>query len=97
MFKMIETPTSSQIKAYGYDPISKTLAIVFTRGSGAAYHYSDCPQEVADGLAKADSVGKYFGANIKGKFAFTKVDASVPDEAQKDAAAPKPAEATAEA
>lgn len=96
MFKMIETPTSSQIKAHGYDPLSKTLAIVFTRGDGSPYHYAEVLQDVADGLAKADSAGKYFGAHIKGKFAYTKVDASVPEDPPKDAAAQKPAEATAE-
>ncbi len=61
---------SSQVEAHGYDSISKTLAVKFVRGS--VYHYADVPQEVYEALKSAESVGKFFGKEIKGKYEFTK-------------------------
>ena len=57
--------TSSQVKAIGYDEDTKTLAVSFTRGSGAIYHYPDVdPQTYADFIA-AESIGSFFGKHIK--------------------------------
>jgi hypothetical protein len=66
---------SSQIAAWGYDAEAKVLGIQFhaSRGGGAepsVYHYADVPLEVADAFAAAPSKGKFFGASIKGKFAY---------------------------
>lgn len=56
---------SNQVAAVGYDPITKTLAVTFTRGTGAVYHYPNVePKTHADFIA-AESIGKFFGANIK--------------------------------
>jgi len=54
---------SSQIEAIGYDAGSKTLAVRFKGGS--VYHYDDVPAEVHAALAKAESVGSHFHANVK--------------------------------
>lgn len=65
----------SQIEAIGYDADTKTLAVQFPgRGAtpGAVYHYSDVPQETFNAFKSAESIGKYFGAHIKGKFAYEK-------------------------
>ena len=37
--------------------------------SNRLYVYQDVPQEVYDGLAAAESAGRYYGQNIKNKFA----------------------------
>ena len=35
--------TSNQVKAIGYDEATQTLAVAFTRGTGAIYHYPNVP------------------------------------------------------
>jgi len=39
------------------------LKITFT--SGRTYVYNDVPQDVVDGLASAESPGRYFSSSIK--------------------------------
>lgn len=62
--------TSSQLAECGYDAEAKVLGIKFV--GGGTYHYSNVPQETFDALMRAESVGKYFGSNIRGKFAYDK-------------------------
>lgn len=61
---------SSQVHSHGYDPVTKTLAVKFN--SGGVYHYHDVPQETADAMDKAESVGAFLGKSVKGKHEFTK-------------------------
>ena len=64
---------SSQIAEVGYDHTSGTLGIRFkpTRKqqeagqAGSEYHYTNVSPEMHQELITADSVGKYFGENIK--------------------------------
>lgn len=67
--------TSSQLREFGYDTANKQLAIRFTGKSGekTVYQYDDVPPEIFAGLQAAESKGKYFGANVKGQFAFMKM------------------------
>lgn len=58
--------SSSNISSAGYDPVSQTLAIEFH--SGATWHYSPVPQEDADAVIGADSVGRAFNERIKGQY-----------------------------
>lgn len=56
---------SNQVAAVGYDAERKTLAVTFTRGTGAIYHYPDVePQLFADFMV-AESKGKFFGERVK--------------------------------
>jgi hypothetical protein len=71
--------TSAAMKAWGYAPTSHTLAIRFNTGS--VHHYVDVPQDIADGLAAADSVGRFYAANIRGKFPSVAVLEEEPDDA----------------
>lgn len=57
---------SSNVESVGYDAPTQTLAVQFK--GGKVYHYFDVPQEVHSGFGKAESVGKYIGANVVGKF-----------------------------
>ena len=57
--------TSNQVKAIGYDPETQTLAVTFTRGTGAVYHYPGVKPEQHDAFMQAESIGKHFGQHIK--------------------------------
>lgn len=57
--------TSNQVKAIGYDEATQTLAVAFTRGAGAIYHYPNVNAEMHSEFMQAESVGKFFGAHIK--------------------------------
>ena len=59
------TPVEShQLAAIGYDAERKTLAVTFTRDTGAIYHYEVEPAVHAAFMA-ADSKGGFFGQHIK--------------------------------
>ena len=55
---------SSQINSVGWQ--SDTLFIEFTKGT--IYSYKNVPESFFEALKKAESVGKYFASEIKGKF-----------------------------
>ena len=61
---------SSMIRTMGYDPETQTLAVTFKKGT--TYHYADVPEEEYEGLLAAKSQGKYFWANIRTSYAYTK-------------------------
>jgi hypothetical protein len=56
---------SSQITAIGYDAQANTLAVRFSRGSGAIYHYPDISPEQHAAFIGAKSIGSHFGQHIK--------------------------------
>lgn len=69
---MERTPvTSSNICSVGYDTDSESLEIEFNNGS--VYQYSNVPTGEYEGLLSAESVGKYFHANIKNRYSFMKL------------------------
>jgi len=55
------------MQSVGYDSDSQTLEIEFTTGS--VYDYLNIPQHEYDAMMNSDSKGKYFNANIKGRYA----------------------------
>ena len=67
---------SSNIHAIGYEPDARRLKVQFKRGGepGDIYHYDDVPPEAHAAFMAADSHGKHFAANIKGKFKHTKAE-----------------------
>lgn len=56
---------SSNIKAIGYDPNTKTLTIEFN--SGGIYDYPDIEQHEHDSLLSAESIGSHFHKHIRPK------------------------------
>lgn len=54
---------SSNVAAFRYNDTTRVLQVKFT--SGRIYGYKDVPENIAEGLASADSPGKYVNANIK--------------------------------
>jgi hypothetical protein len=61
---------SSSIRSVGYDPAAKILEVEFA--SGAIYRHHDVPPEIYVDLLSAESVGKFYGANLRGKFQYAK-------------------------
>jgi len=61
---------SSMIKQVGFDEESEVLRVVFN--NNATYDYADVPKVEHDALMEADSIGKHFHRNIRGKFVTTK-------------------------
>lgn len=57
---------SNVIESCAYNDTDKELILDFK--SGGSHKYSDVPKEIFDGILAADSAGKYFHANIRGKF-----------------------------
>lgn len=61
------TPVKSSIvSAVGYDALSQTLHMKFP--SGKVYAYEGVSAEQHEHLMEAESIGKHFGAEIRGKF-----------------------------
>lgn len=57
---------SSNVAATAYDPATQTLHVQFK--GGKTYAYTGVPQEVHTAMGKTDSIGKFVGAAIVGKF-----------------------------
>lgn len=58
---------SGNISHIGYDKDAQLLAIQF-QGTGKIYHYKDVPPSVFSEFKNAESLGKYFAANIRLKY-----------------------------
>lgn len=71
---------SSNLHSVGYDADTQTLAVQFwdgndpnTRIPGHMYHYFEVPAHIHQAMMKAESVGKYFYANVRNGFTTEKV------------------------
>lgn len=62
---------SSNVWAVGYDAEFARLFVEFT--TGATYRYDGVEKDVYESLMAAESVGKFLNANIKERYATTKV------------------------
>lgn len=76
-----KTPTlspceSTAISAYGYDDSEHTLYLTFK--SGNTYAYAGVPPDVFSGLASAESIGRYYAANIKGRHEAVPIGVAAP-------------------
>jgi hypothetical protein len=60
---------SSMISSAEYDEETQDLDIYFPNGK--IYRFSLVPLEIVEGFKNASSQGKYFNANIKGKYTST--------------------------
>jgi hypothetical protein len=58
--------SSSNIESVGYDAATETLEIKFK--SGGVWLYKHVPLDTYTKFMAADSMGKFFYANIKGQF-----------------------------
>jgi hypothetical protein len=60
---------SSVIGAVGH---SRVLEIQFE--SGRIYQYFDVPEDVYNEMLNAESKGKYFNSNIRGKYTYQEIE-----------------------
>lgn len=65
------SPESSNIVKGEYNAADNTLTITFKRGG--VYKYNWVPEDVALAYKGTESVGKFFFANIKDKYPYTKM------------------------
>ena len=65
MFEKV-TSTSSMIKSFAYDEDAKILAVTFKNNS--EWYYHNVPEKIFNDMKESDSHGKFFLANIKGKY-----------------------------
>lgn len=68
---LLNEDRSSTIAGFEYDDSKKTLVVEFKNKS--RYRYLEVPEKTVEELENADSVGKYFSANIRNKFYYEKV------------------------
>ena len=61
-----QTLDSSNVAAYRYNKGERLMEVRFH--SGRVYQFVDVPENVAEGIATADSPGKYFNASIKNSY-----------------------------
>lgn len=61
-----EAVSSLNLSEIGYDPASETLEVMFHHGG--VYQYYNVPFHVYEQLRNAPSIGKFFNAEIKGRF-----------------------------
>lgn len=62
---------SSNIRAIGYEPETRTLEVEFH--SGGVYRYSGVPESVYQGLMHSASKGSFFHHHIKDRYPFRHV------------------------
>lgn len=66
------SPTgSSFVQAIGHDSNTNALHI---RLKGGHYVYSGVPADIHQAMMASESVGRFYGSEIKGKFACEKVE-----------------------
>jgi hypothetical protein len=66
-----EAVNSSNLVSVGYDPQSETLEVEFKKTG--IYQYLNVPQFMYERLMQADSIGRFFNAEIKNAFPCTKL------------------------
>lgn len=73
---------SSQIAEIGHDEATNTLAIRFKskKGVGSLYHYPNKTRDLFLQFRSAESLGVFFGANIKPFNDHIKIEEPKPDE-----------------
>jgi hypothetical protein len=60
---------STALRSVSYDEASRALRATF-RESGRTYVYQGVPPELYDALLFADSIGAFFNAHIRDRFAY---------------------------
>ncbi len=63
---------SSVIRRFSYDEPHRRLRVTFT--SSDVYDYDDVPPEVVEGFRAAFSKGRFFGPNIRDRYAYRRVE-----------------------
>lgn len=62
---------SRSVKRINYSEETKILEVEFT--TGTVYHYFDVPKDVMMEALKAESIGSFMNAHIKGTYEYKKI------------------------
>lgn len=74
---MLRTPvTSTSLASVGYDPAASVLEVEFR--SGAIYRYLAVPARIHRELMSAESKGRYFSQQIRGRYRFQRITEDQP-------------------
>lgn len=73
MFTTYRFVNSTAIRFVAYDRNTTTLRVIFQNGS--AYDYSDVPSATYVSLSLAPSVGSYYAAHVRNRFASERLSA----------------------
>lgn len=65
-------PDSTNLDLYTFDDETKELVITFQ--TGRRYAYSGVPVAVVTALLEAESAGKFFAANIRNTYSYTRLE-----------------------
>lgn len=68
---LIETPDSSSIGGYAYNPSKLILTVEYKHGG--TYEYYDVPESVFHELEAAQSKGQYVVWNVRDKFRYMRI------------------------
>lgn len=60
------------IERNSYDAETQTLKLVFGYENDLEYSFFEVPAEIGEGFETAESKGKFFHANVRGKFDYVK-------------------------
>lgn len=63
---------STIIRAFDYEPETRTLDVLFT--TGRRYRYDGVPPEAAEAFRRAFSKGRHFNARIRNLYRYTEVE-----------------------
>lgn len=66
--KTADTSGSSAIAEASYDPGTKRMILYFTSNPDKGFTFARVPQDVWDGFVRAESKGKFYAANIRGRY-----------------------------
>jgi hypothetical protein len=67
----IDTPESSNISRFAYEPQAQVLTVEFK--SGGVYNYFDVPQATFDQMRAAPSKGSFHATFIKGNHRYARL------------------------
>ena len=63
---------SSNLDSIGYNESDRKLRVLFK--GGRLYEYSNVPIDIFIALQKAESLGKFFQANVRTSFKFERIE-----------------------
>lgn len=70
---VFETPNSSNLSKVEYDESTSRLYVTFKTSKSGKYVYENVPSSVFEALKESESKGKFFIANIKNNYKWSRV------------------------
>jgi len=68
----MQKTNSSLIQSIGYNQLTEQLSVVLKKQPTTVWNYSGVSRQTANQFVEASSKGRFFNANIRGRFPSTK-------------------------